>query len=79
MLFSLRKGILAILVVCSLTLAARAESPWHFTVTADPRLHHTEFGNTLADINSRLGGPGAFHVSVGDIEPARYALDLVEF
>ena len=38
----------------------------HFTVTADPRSNHTGFDSTLQAINTLVGGPGAFHVTVGD-------------
>ena len=42
---------------------------FHFTVTADMRSNHTGFGNLLQAINDECGGPGAFHVSIGDIDP----------
>lgn len=41
---------------------------FHFTVTADPRGYHTVFGNVCQAINNILGGTGAFHISVGDID-----------
>lgn len=40
---------------------------FHFTVTADMRGFHTDFGNLLQAINDGPG-PGAFHISVGDID-----------
>jgi predicted glutamine amidotransferase len=40
---------------------------FHFTVTADMRGYHTDFGNLLQAINNGPG-PGAFHISVGDID-----------
>ncbi|GAG29503.1 unnamed protein product, partial [marine sediment metagenome] len=40
----------------------------HFTATADPRSNHAGFGSTLQAINDLVGGPGAFHVSAGDID-----------
>ena len=46
---------------------ARA-AEFHFTVTADPRGQHAAFGSTLQAINDLVGGPGAFHVSPGDID-----------
>ena len=52
----------------SIASVARAVDPWHFTVTADPRGQHAKFELTLEDIVSRLGDPGAFHVSVGDVD-----------
>ena len=60
------------LVLMSLPLAidpaeVRASS-FHFTVTSDMRGIHTAFGNLCDSINSEVGGPGAFHVSVGDID-----------
>ncbi len=59
--------ILSVLVVLCVTGAAMGQ-PFHFTVTADPRSQHAKFGNTLAAINSLVGGPGAFHVSPGDVD-----------
>ncbi len=40
---------------------------FHFTVTADPRGYHTDFGNVLQAINDGPA-PGVFHVSPGDID-----------
>jgi len=40
---------------------------FHFTVTADMRGYHTSFGNLLQAINNGPG-PGAFHISIGDID-----------
>ena len=62
------------LVFAGLTLSlivfgqAAAAADFHFTVTADPRDHHTEFGATLQGVKDKVGGPGQFHVSVGDID-----------
>ncbi len=53
-------------VLCVAGLAAG--QTFHFTVTADPRSQHAKFGNTLDGINLLVGGPGAFHVSPGDID-----------
>jgi len=56
-----------VLVLFAVGRVAAADS-FHFTVTADPREHHTKFGDTLNAINTLVGGPGQFHVSVGDID-----------
>jgi hypothetical protein len=45
------------------------ENSFHFTVTADMRYNHKQFRETCKAIKSEAGGPGAFHVSVGDVEP----------
>jgi len=58
-------GLLFLFAAASAVLAA----DFHFTVTADPRSNHTGFNTTLGAINTFCGGPGAFHVSVGDIDP----------
>jgi len=59
--------VLSVLVVLSLTGAATGES-FRFTVTANPRGEHVKFADTLNAINTLVGGPGAFHVSPGDID-----------
>ena len=41
---------------------------FRFTVTADPRGLHAAFADTLQAINTQVGGPGAFHVTVGDLD-----------
>jgi uncharacterized repeat protein (TIGR02543 family) len=56
-------------VACTLFSQAAWASPYSFTVTADPRSNHTGFGNVLQAINTHLGGPGAFHVTIGDEDP----------
>jgi len=58
-------GLLFLFAAASAALAV----DFHFTVTADMRGYHTDFGNLLQTINDECGGPGAFHVSVGDIDP----------
>lgn len=58
-------GLLFLFAAASAALAV----DFHFTVTADPRSNHTGFSTTLGAINTFCGGPGAFHVSVGDIDP----------
>ena len=60
--------ILSVLALLCVTGAAMGQSSFHFTVTADPRSNHSGFGNTLNAINNLVGGPGAFHVSPGDID-----------
>jgi 3',5'-cyclic AMP phosphodiesterase CpdA len=54
--------------VLAWTTRPAAGEPFHFTVTADPRQHHAEFGGVLAAINSNVGGPGAFHITAGDAD-----------
>ena len=63
-----RMGFLAALAAGAIVSAAQAGEPWHFTVTADMRGEHGRFETLCNDINTRLGGPGAFHVSVGDVD-----------
>jgi hypothetical protein len=58
-----RAGV-ALLVILTCCLPAAAE--FHFTVTADPRGYHSAFYNVLQAINTYAGGPGAFHITVGD-------------
>lgn len=43
---------------------------FHFTVTADPRSEVTRWDHVLVAMNDNVGGPGAFHVSPGDIDPS---------
>jgi len=57
-------GLLFLFAAAPATLAV----DFHFTVTADPRGSHTNFGNTLQAINTYMGGPGVFHVTVGDFD-----------
>lgn len=47
-----------------------AEETFHFTVTADMRSEHTTFANLCEEINDipAVGGPGEFHVSIGDVD-----------
>jgi len=45
--------------------AARAE--FRFTVTSDPQSFNAEFSEVLAAVNDVVGGPGAFHVTTGDM------------
>jgi hypothetical protein len=62
-----RLRFLAILIAGLVAANARGES-FHFTVTADPRGNHEAFGQVLTAIRAKTGGPGAFHVSLGDID-----------
>lgn len=55
------------LSACEGLFASSGES-FHFTVTADPRNNHSAFDNVCQSINALAGGPGAFHVSAGDID-----------
>jgi len=45
------------------------ENSFHFTVTSDMRHNHKQFRETCKAINLEAGGPGAFHISPGDVEP----------
>lgn len=42
---------------------------FHFTVSADMRHNHKQFRETCKAINLKAGGPGVFHISLGDTEP----------
>ena len=58
-----------------------AEQRFRFTVTACPHEAHVEFGETLAAINKLTGGPGVFHITVGDLagfHPDSIELNRVE-
>jgi hypothetical protein len=61
----LRYGSMMLLALAGLSATANAIN-FHFTVTADPRDYHASFASTLQAINTLVGGPGAFHVTVGD-------------
>jgi hypothetical protein len=51
-------------------IAAGSEADsFHFTVTADMRYNHEQFRKVCKAINKKMGGPGVFHVSAGDIGP----------
>jgi len=43
---------------------------FHFTVTSDMRYNDKLFRKVCRAIKEKAGGPGAFHISSGDIEPA---------
>jgi hypothetical protein len=58
---------IAFVLLC-ISSAAMGAGSWHFTVTADPRGQHELFGDTLEAVNTLAGGPGAFHVTAGDID-----------
>lgn len=59
------------LMPAGLTSLAEKEpaDSFHFTVTADMRYNYKGFYEVCKAINKEVGGPGAFHVSAGDIEP----------
>ena len=59
---------LALAAALCVAAAAHAGDPFRFTVTADMRSNHAAFGGLCDDINARLGGPGAFHVTCGDLD-----------
>jgi len=54
-------------ILLSTVTPALAQS-FHFTVTADMRGYHSAFANVCQSINEELGGPGEFHISLGDID-----------
>ena len=49
--------------------SSTAEPGFSFTVTADMREVHAAFGDVCQAINANHGGPGVFHVTVGDMDP----------
>jgi hypothetical protein len=51
---------------------------FHFTVTADMRTNHEQFREVCKVINQKMGGHGAFHVSVGDIEPVEKNRKIID-
>jgi hypothetical protein len=57
------------LCLLSASLPAWAGTPFHFTITADSRAQYANFAHTLSEINARVGGPGDFHISPGDVDP----------
>ena len=44
----------------------RSDIDFHFTTTADQRSNYSEFEAVCDAIKDNVGGPGAFHVGVGD-------------
>jgi hypothetical protein len=62
-----------VMAVAGLPMACGPTTPpadsFHFTITADMRGYHIEFGNLLQAIDGGPG-PGIFHVSIGDIDNA---------
>ena len=67
--------IIALIFVLSLSSAGFItaddnSNSFHFTVTADMRNNHEGFRKVCKAINEKAGGPGAFHISAGDINPA---------
>jgi hypothetical protein len=60
---------LAAAVLALFTLAPPAQAAeFHFTATSDMRQYHSHFNDLCESINYELGGPGVFHVSIGDID-----------
>ncbi|MBU0758781.1 MAG: metallophosphoesterase [Candidatus Omnitrophica bacterium] len=55
-----------------------SEDSFHFTVTADMRYNHGPFRKVCRAINQKSGGPGAFHISAGDIEPVSVARRIID-
>ena len=67
LVFMRRQAIVCAVFAFVLLPVARA-ADFHFTVGADPRGSHANFRTLCQSINSNLGGTGAFHVSVGDVD-----------
>ena len=68
-----RRGFLKVSTASLAALAAgvtpaRAASsqPFHFTVTGDPREGLNAFRNVCKEMQNKVGGVGAFHISAGD-------------
>ena len=62
------RAVTILMTIWAMVGLARADS-FRFTVTADPRSSHTAFEGVCDAINDNVGGPGMFHVSVGDVDP----------
>jgi len=45
---------------------AASSQPFHFTVTGDPREGLRAFENVCREMQNKVGGVGAFHISAGD-------------
>ena len=63
-------GLLCLCILAMLVASAYAES-FHFTITSDQRADASTTaitGRVFQSINNIVGGPGAFHVSAGDID-----------
>lgn len=65
---------LLFLFCLAMPVASAYAQDFHFTITSDQRggadAKPPLFSRTLQAINNMVGGPGAFHVSVGDIDYA---------
>ena len=61
-----------------LFVAAGGAAGFTFTVTADPRSNVATWDAVLAGINTKVGGPGAFHVSPGDIDPPQPLRQVID-
>ena len=79
------KAIIGLLCLFGLQMLATSAyaQPFHFTATSDQRdidNGREIYGRVLHSINTVVGGPGVFHVSVGDIDYAtgssRAAIDV---
>jgi hypothetical protein len=66
------------MLATSALMPTAAADSFHFTVTADNRSERDAFRHVLAEISRILGGPGDFHVSVGDVDPPQGTLNLVK-
>ena len=62
-----KRAIPCALAVVVMTVCATARAEFRFTVTADPQAQTDAFGDVLDAVNSQVGGPGAFHVTCGDM------------
>ena len=60
-----------LIILCNFSdmVFAEKDSSFYFTVTADMRYNYHGFRRVCRDIKEKLGGPGAFHISPGDIQP----------
>ncbi len=54
-----------------------SEGSFRFTVTSDMRDYSDEFQNICKQITKKLGGPGIFHISVGDIDPPSDVYNII--
>ena len=66
----IRPELLLVFGACAIIapLTAEAQTSWRFTVTSDMRGQHAAFDVLCQQVNTKVGGPGEFHVSVGDID-----------
>ena len=70
---------ISLLCLFSLQMFAASAYGFHFTITGDMRDQHETFGLILESINNIVGGPGAFHVSPGDLDPLQPNRDKIDY